>query len=55
MGEKKISQEIALQEARTIYEKDLNYYRWATRHNGVFVPITNKTLPKVWRHILHPR
>ena len=45
MGERKVSQEIALQEARTIYEKDLNYYRWATRHNGIFVPITNKTQP----------
>ena len=45
IGENKITHEIALQEARTIYEKDLNYYRWATRHNGVFVPITDKTQP----------
>ena len=44
-GEKKITQKIALQEARTIYEKDLNYYRWASGHSGVFVPITPRTQP----------
>jgi len=32
-------------EARTVYEKDLIYHRWATQHNGVFVPITDKTQP----------
>lgn len=37
--------DIALQEARTVYNKDLNYYRWATGHKGVFVPITEATKP----------
>ena len=37
--------EIATIEARTVFEKDLTYYRWATGHNGVFVPITEKTQP----------
>jgi PAS domain S-box-containing protein len=35
--------EVALNEARTVFEKDLNFYRWATEHDGVFVPITSKT------------
>jgi PAS domain S-box-containing protein len=35
--------EVALNEARTVFEKDLNFYRWATEHEGVFVPITSKT------------
>ncbi|MCL7487965.1 MAG: DUF3365 domain-containing protein [Desulfobulbaceae bacterium] len=37
--------EIATNEAKTIFEKDLVYYRWATSHNGVYVPITTKTKP----------
>ncbi len=36
---------IALNEAKTVYEKDHLYYRWATGHHGVFVPITEKTKP----------
>jgi len=36
---------IALNEAKTVYEKDHLYYRWATGHHGVFVPITPKTKP----------
>ncbi len=44
--------EVALNEARTIYEKDLVYYRWATEHDGVFVPITTKTQPNPYlQHI----
>ncbi|MFZ5799038.1 MAG: PAS domain S-box protein [Desulfobulbaceae bacterium] len=37
--------QLATIEARTVYEKDLTYHRWATLHNGVFVPITEKTQP----------
>jgi len=48
VGQKETSVEIALQEARTIYEKDLNYYRWATGHDGVFVPITEVTQPNTY-------
>ncbi|MBU0484361.1 MAG: DUF3365 domain-containing protein [Proteobacteria bacterium] len=52
VSERQANTEIALQEARTIYEKDLNYYRWATGHDGVFVPITEWTKPNRYlRHI----
>ena len=37
--------QLATIEARTVYEKDLIYHRWATLHNGVFVPITKTTQP----------
>ena len=37
--------QVALNEARTVYKKDLIYYRWATGHHGVYVPITGKTRP----------
>ena len=43
--QKQETYEVALNEARTIYEKDLIYYRWASNHNGVFVPITAQTRP----------
>ncbi|MCB2183337.1 MAG: DUF3365 domain-containing protein [Desulfobulbaceae bacterium] len=36
---------IALIEAKTIFEKDLIYYRWATGHHGVFVPVSGTTQP----------
>lgn len=45
IGKKETNLEIALQEARTVYNKDLNYYRWATGHKGVFVPVTETTKP----------
>jgi PAS domain S-box-containing protein len=45
IGKKDTNLEIALQEARTVYTKDLNYYRWATGHKGVFVPVTETTTP----------
>ncbi len=45
MQQKQEVQEVAKNEARTIYEKDLIYYLWATKHNGVYVPITNETQP----------
>jgi len=37
--------DVALNEARTVYQKDLVYYRWATEHHGVYVPITEVTRP----------
>lgn len=37
--------QLATIEARTVYEKDLTYHRWATQHNGIFVPITPSTQP----------
>jgi PAS domain S-box-containing protein len=37
--------QLATIEAKTVYEKDLIYHRWATQHDGVFVPITKKTQP----------
>ncbi len=37
--------QVATNEAKTIFEKDLVYYRWATSHKGVYVPITDKTQP----------
>ncbi len=36
---------VAMNEARTIFEKDLIYYRWAASQNGVFVPVTKTTGP----------
>lgn len=37
--------QLATIEARTVYEKDLIYHRWATQHDGIFVPITKNTQP----------
>ncbi|MDD3619498.1 MAG: DUF3365 domain-containing protein [Desulfobulbaceae bacterium] len=37
--------QLATIEARTVYEKDLTYHRWATQHDGIFVPITETTQP----------
>lgn len=37
--------EVATNEAKTIYEKDLVYYQWAANHNGVYVPISSTTKP----------
>lgn len=37
--------EVATNEARTIFDKDLAYYHWATSHEGVYVPITETTPP----------
>lgn len=45
LAKKETNLEIALQEARTVYNKDLNYYRWATGHKGVYVPVTEATSP----------
>jgi len=36
---------VAMNEARTIFEKDLIYYRWAASQNGVFVPVAKDTGP----------
>lgn len=35
----------AIAEARTAYEKDILYRRWAARHGGVYVPVTGETPP----------
>ena len=45
MQQRQKTVEVALHEARTVYEKDLNYYRWATGHDGVYVPLTAETAP----------
>lgn len=37
--------QVATNEAQTIFEKDLIYYKWATSHKGVYVPLTPKTQP----------
>ncbi len=36
---------VAKNEARTIFDKDLLYYRWAADQNGVFVPVTKDIRP----------
>lgn len=36
---------LATIEARTVYEKNLTYHRWASLHDGIFVPITEKIQP----------
>jgi len=35
----------AISTARTVFEKDLVYYRWAARQKGLFVPISRETPP----------
>lgn len=35
----------AMSTARTVFEKDLVYYRWAARQKGLFVPISEATPP----------
>ncbi|MDF1580319.1 MAG: DUF3365 domain-containing protein [Desulfuromonadales bacterium] len=37
--------DIASAEARASYDKDLLYRRWAARHGGVYVPVTEETPP----------
>jgi len=37
--------EVALAEARATYEKDMLYRRWATKHGGVYVSMTEATPP----------
>ena len=44
--------QLATIEARTVYEKDLIYHRWATEHDGVFVPITDETQPNPYLQII---
>ncbi len=36
---------VATSEARTIFDKDLAYYHWATNHKGVYVPVSETTPP----------
>ncbi len=44
-------EELALKEALTVYHKDIAYRLWATKHGGVFVPVTEETPPNMG--ILH--
>ncbi|MGD1993021.1 MAG: PAS domain-containing protein, partial [Anaerolineae bacterium] len=37
--------DVARATARTAYEKDIIYRRWNTQHGGVYVPVTDETLP----------
>ncbi|MEK6743290.1 MAG: ATP-binding protein [Nitrospirota bacterium] len=37
--------EVALKEVRTIFDKDRAFRLWATKHGGVYVPVTDETLP----------
>jgi PAS domain S-box-containing protein len=39
------TEEVARIQARSSFEKDLVYRRWATGHGGVYVPMTDKTQP----------
>ena len=39
------TESLALAEAKASYSKDLVYRRWAAMHGGVYVPVTEKTLP----------
>ncbi len=43
--------ELATTEARSSYNKDLLYRRWASTHGGVYVPITEKTPPNPYLEI----
>jgi PAS domain S-box-containing protein len=43
---------IALIEAATVFDEDMIYYRWATEHQGVFVPVSDKVQPNPYlRHL----
>jgi two-component system, cell cycle sensor histidine kinase and response regulator CckA len=45
-------QDMALATARINFDKDLLYRRWATRHGGVYVPVTPETPPNPYlQHI----
>jgi signal transduction histidine kinase len=39
------TEQVARIQARSSFEKDLVYRRWATSHGGVYVPITDRTPP----------
>ncbi len=43
--EKRETFAVAKNEAGTVFERDLIYYRWAWEHNGVYVPVTRGTPP----------
>jgi len=43
--------ESARLEARSAFQKDLVYRRWAASHGGVYVPVTDKTPPN--KHLSH--
>ena len=43
--QKIVNERLALQEARSSYNKDVAYRQWGTHHGGVYVPITATTPP----------
>ena len=45
---KSLAMELALTDTRSTFNKDLAYRRWATRHGGVYVPITLETPPNAF-------
>ena len=51
--EKKKTLELAHKEALTVFNKDQAFRFWATDHEGVYVPVTERTSPnKYLGHIL---
>jgi len=42
---KQRTSKIALVEASTVFDEDMMFYHWATSHQGVFVPISEKVQP----------
>ncbi len=45
---KSFAMELARTDTRSTFNKDLAYRRWATRHGGVYVPITPETQPNAF-------
>jgi signal transduction histidine kinase len=54
-GEIDSAEEYARKEARGDYNKDLLYRRWASKHGGVYVPITNTNPPNPYLEFLPQR
>jgi hypothetical protein len=47
----KATRGVATQVAQSIFEKDLLFREWATMHGGVYVPVTELTLPNPYLHV----
>jgi signal transduction histidine kinase/ActR/RegA family two-component response regulator len=45
------AREVALFQARTAFERDFLYRRWAAMHGGVYVPVTEKTQPNPYLQV----
>ena len=39
------TEQLARNEVRIVFNKDLSFRRWVTSHGGVYVPVTDKTYP----------